>query len=39
MHVALCKKDKEGFCIVMNTNNARSLVAIDQFIERKKVWG
>ena len=30
------KKDKEDFCIVMNTINARSLVAIDQFIETQK---
>lgn len=29
-------KDKEDFCIVMNTINARSLVAIDQFIETEK---
>lgn len=27
------KKDKEDFCIVMNTINARSLVAIEQFIK------
>ncbi|HEY2725624.1 MAG TPA: hypothetical protein VGI61_00505 [Parafilimonas sp.] len=30
------KKDKEDFCIVMNTINARSLVAIDQFIATQK---
>ncbi|HEX5154923.1 MAG TPA: hypothetical protein VFW07_25935 [Parafilimonas sp.] len=29
-------RDKEDFCIVMNTINARSLVAIDQFIETQK---
>jgi hypothetical protein len=33
------KKDKEDFCIVMNTINARSLVAIDQFIETQKKYG
>jgi hypothetical protein len=32
------KKDKEDFCIVMNTINARSLVAIDQFIETEKKY-
>lgn len=32
------KKDKEDFCIVMNTINARSLVAIDQFIETQKKY-
>lgn len=30
------KKNKEDFCIVMNTINARSLVAIDQFINKQK---
>ena len=33
------KRDKEDFCIVMNTINARSLVAIDQFIETQKKYG
>lgn len=33
------KKDKEDFCIVMNTINARSLVAIDQFISTQKKYG
>ncbi len=33
------KKDKEDFCIVMNTINARSLVAIDQFITTQKRYG
>lgn len=33
------KKDKEDFCIVMNTINARSLVAIDQFINTQKKHG
>jgi hypothetical protein len=32
-------KDKEDFCIVMNTINARSLVAIDQFIATQKKYG
>ena len=30
------KKNKEDFCIVMNTINARSLVALDQFIVKQK---
>ena len=33
------QKDKEDFCIVMNTINARSLVAIDQFIATQKKYG
>lgn len=33
------KNDKEDFCIVMNTINARSLVAIDQFISTQKKYG
>lgn len=33
------KKDKEDFCVVMNTINARSLVAIDQFIKTQKRTG
>jgi hypothetical protein len=33
------KKDKEDFCIVMNTINGRSLVAIDQFIATQKKYG
>lgn len=32
------KKDKEDFCIVMNTINARSLVAIDQFIKTQNKY-
>ncbi len=32
-------KDKEDFCIVMNTINARSLVAIEQFIKTQKHYG
>ncbi len=32
------KKDKEDFCIVMNTINARSFVAIDQFINTQKKY-
>jgi hypothetical protein len=32
-------KDKEDFCIVMNTINARSLVAIDRFIATQKKYG
>jgi hypothetical protein len=32
------KRDKEDFCIVMNTINARSLVAIDQFIATQKKY-
>jgi len=33
------KKDKEEFCIVMNTINARSMVAIEQFIATEKRLG
>jgi hypothetical protein len=33
------KKDKEDFCIVMNTINARSLVAIEQFIKTQQRTG
>lgn len=33
------QEDKEDFCIVMNTINARSLVAIDQFIATQKKYG
>jgi len=33
------KKDKEDFCIVMNTINARSLVALDQFIKTQQKCG
>jgi hypothetical protein len=32
-------KDKKEFCIVMNTINARSLVAIEQFIETENRFG
>lgn len=31
------EKDKKEFCIVMNTINARSLVALDQFIKFQKL--
>ena len=33
------QRDKEDFCIVMNTINARSLVAIEQFIETQQRIG
>jgi hypothetical protein len=33
------QKDKEDFCIVMNTINARSLVAIEQFIRTQQKTG
>jgi hypothetical protein len=33
------KTDIDDFCIVMNTINARSLVAIDQFIKTQKKYG
>ncbi len=33
------KKDKEDFCIVMNIINARSLAAIDHFINTQKKYG
>ena len=32
-------KDKKEFCIVMNTINARSVVALDQFIKLQKKTG
>lgn len=33
MALPYAQKDKEAFCIVMNTINARSLVALDQFVK------
>lgn len=38
MALPYAKKDKEVFCIIMNTINARSVVALDKFIsfEKKK---
>ena len=33
------QKDKKEFCIIMNTINARSMVAIDQFIQQQKKLG
>lgn len=36
MDLPYAKKDKEAFCIVMNTINARSMVALDQFIQFEK---
>lgn len=33
MALPYAKKDKETFCIIMNTINARSMVALDQFIK------
>ena len=33
------QKDKEQFCIVMNTINARSMVALEQFIRTEKRLG
>ncbi len=32
------EKDKQDFCIVMNTINARSLVAIEQFVSTQKKY-
>jgi hypothetical protein len=39
MALPYAKKDKEAFCIVMNTINARSMVALDQFIKFEKKKG
>ena len=36
MALPYAEKDKQEFCIVINTINARSLVAIDQFIALRK---
>jgi len=33
------EKDKKEFCIIMNTINARSMVAIDQFLRLQKKMG
>lgn len=33
------EKDKKEFCVIMNTINARSMVAIDQFIRLQKKMG
>jgi len=33
------EKDKKEFCVIMNTINARSMVAIDQFIRLQKQLG
>ena len=30
---------KKDFCLVVNIINARSLVAIDQLIDKQKQWG
>lgn len=39
MALPYAKKDKETFCIVMNAINARSMVALDQFIQFEKRKG
>ena len=39
MALPYAKKNKREFCIVMNTINARSLVALDQFIRLQKKTG
>ena len=39
MALPYAKKNKKEFCIVMNSINARSLVAIDQFIRLQKKMG
>lgn len=40
MKLAFPEKNKKEFCIVMNTINARSMVALDQFVrQQKKVGG
>jgi hypothetical protein len=33
------RKNKQNFCFVMNTINARSLVALDQFVKQQKKTG
>lgn len=33
------QKDKKEFCIIMNTINARSMVALDQFVRQQKLMG
>jgi hypothetical protein len=39
MALPYAKKDKEAFCIIMNTINARSMVALDHFIQFEKKKG
>lgn len=39
MSLPYSKNDKEEFCIVMNTINARSMVALDQFVAFEKKMG
>ncbi len=39
MALPYAEKDKKEFCIVMNTINARSVVALDQFIKLQKKTG
>lgn len=39
MALPYVQKDKEAFCIVMNTINARSLVALDQFVNFQQKHG
>jgi hypothetical protein len=36
MALPYAEKNKKEFCIVMNTINARSLVALDQFVQQQK---
>lgn len=36
MGLSYPKKNKEEFCIIMNTINARSMVAIDHFVRKQK---
>jgi hypothetical protein len=39
MALSFAAKDKKEFCVVMNTINARSVVALDQFIKFQKKLG
>jgi len=39
MALPYTRRDKETFCIIMNTINARSMVALDQFIAFEKTKG
>ncbi|MBG9376617.1 hypothetical protein I5907_10250 [Panacibacter sp. DH6] len=39
MALPYAKKDKDIFCIIMNTINARSMVALDQFVAFEKKHG
>lgn len=39
MRLPYPKKDKKEFCFVMNTINARSMVALDQFVKMQKKNG